>query len=175
MENLTISAVERITSPNPFCLIGTEADDGSVNLAAVSWWSYACNRPPMISVCLSNRSYTSELICRTRKFTLQIVPEEYKEKAFLCGTVSGRECSKPKRFGISLENNVDGYPDYVMGSAAVLNCSLLNQMEASDHTLFLARAEIVKVRPVNGILYALDGYRYLGTAAVQKEQKEGGD
>ncbi|MCI8464405.1 MAG: flavin reductase family protein [Lachnospiraceae bacterium] len=167
MELSTITAVQKLTSPNPFCLIGTEGEHGKTNLAAASWWNYASNRPPMLTVCLSNRGFSGERIRKTGRFVLQLLPGGFEEAAFRCGTISGRNCDKAENFGISLESNVGGYPDYVKGSAVVLNCLLKEQMEASDHTVYLALAESVYMDAAfatntgKGILYAFEGYKRL--------------
>ncbi|MCQ2463042.1 MAG: flavin reductase family protein [Clostridia bacterium] len=55
--------------------------------------------------------YTKEFVDAAEKFTVSILPEEYRSALALCGKESGRDCDKFKKAGLT--------PLFVDGTAAV--------------------------------------------------------
>lgn len=159
--NISLTAVQKITSPNPFALISACKPDCGTNLMAVSWWMYVSNHPPMVAVCLSQRSYTNELIQAAKEFALNIVDSSLQEAAFACGTCSGRTEDKAAKFHIPLKVATAIAGSVVAGSAATLECRLLQSIPAGDHTIFLAEVVHADADPTRRPLFAMDGYRAL--------------
>ncbi len=164
MTQITVSEAQKITSPNPFCLIGSLKEDGTTNLAAISWWSDVSNRMPALSAAISAKGYTNARIKATGVFTLNVVDGTLAEAAFNCGTSSGRDRDQAAENGIALVPAGDGLPMLVRDSAVSFVCRVVNEVEAGDHTLFVAKIEAVYGNEGKKPLFALDGYSRLGTA-----------
>lgn len=49
MNEITLAAASKISSPNPVIIVCTQKPDGSTNLATVSWWTYLSYNPNMIA------------------------------------------------------------------------------------------------------------------------------
>lgn len=163
METISISAAQKITSPNPFCLIGSLTEDGRTNLAAIAWWNYVSNRMPALSVAISQKGYSNERIKATGVFTLNVVDAALAGAAMRCGTSSGRNCDKAAETGIALEPVGEGLPMRVRDSAVSFVCRVVETLEVQDHTLFVARVESIGANADKRPLFALDGYARLGT------------
>jgi len=161
---------QKLTSPNPFALISARMPNGQTNLMAISWWTYTSNHPPSIAICLSKKSYTNELIKNNQEFGLNIVDEELAESAFLCGTCSGRNEDKPAKFDISLVEPLEIETMLVKEHKVAFECRVVEIIEVNDHDLFIAQVVASRGNPEKRHLYALDGYRFLGT--VNKFQPE---
>src|SRR5659263_63755 len=102
MKNITISDAQKLSSPNPFCLVTAIDDNGKTNLTAVSWWTYVSNHPPMLVVCLSTKGYSNELIKRNKQFGVCLIDASIADKAMKCGQSTGRTVDKAHDFGIEL-------------------------------------------------------------------------
>ena len=164
MRQISIAQAQKITSPNPFCLIGSLKEDGSTNLAAIAWWNYLSNRMPALSVAISQKGYTNERIKATGVFTLNIVDESLAQAAFRCGTASGRTVDKAREYGIDLNPLGEGLPAAVQNSAAAFLCRVIQTVEVEDHTLFIARIETIFALRETEPVFAWDGYSKLGCA-----------
>ena len=164
---VSLSDAQKLTSPNPFCLVGSSMINGDTNLMAVSWWTYLSNRPAMVAVSLSCRSYSNECIRETGEFTISVVDKKLAKQAMQCGTSTGRLVSKAKEFGIELCKSNTVNPCYVKESSVALECRVVQKVLAGDHTVFISEVTAVHTRDINKTLYAVDGYRRL--ASVTEE------
>ena len=162
MNSLTIGQAQKLTAPAPFALLSTLKEDGSVNLMAISWWTYLSNHPPMLGVCLSKKGLSGSLIERTGEFGLSIVGEELEQAALRCGACSGRTENKPEAFGISLLPATVIRTPVVENSRVVFECRMEDRIEAGDHVFFLAEIAAVYGDDTRRQLFAWDGYSRLG-------------
>ena len=158
-----ISQIQKCTSPNLFALVSTRKEDGSTNLMALSWWTYAPNHPETIALCISKKSYSGERIRATNEFGLNIVDESLKEAAFLCGTCSGRAENKPEKYGEELIDASTMETKLVKAHKTALECRVVQSLEVADHILYIAEITEAHCIPENRQLFALNGYSALGT------------
>lgn len=157
------SNAQKLTSPNPFALVSTRTPEDKTNLMALSWWTYASNHPPTIAVCISKKGYSNELIKNNHEFCLNIVDVSLRESAFLCGTFSGRSENKPEKLGIELMDPVEIQTRLVKDHKVAFECRLVGTTDTTDHSIFVAEVVACHLNPEKTQLYALDGYRSLGT------------
>ena len=158
-----ISYAQKLTSPNPFALVSTKKPDGSTNLMALSWWTYASNHPATIAIFISKKGYSHDLILENKEFGLNIVDESLKEAAFLCGTCSGRNVNKPEQFKIALIEPVEIRTKLVEAHKVAFECKLVGSAEAADHKIFIGEVMAFHNNPERKHLYAIDGYSRLDT------------
>ena len=158
MKQITISEAEKSTSPNPITLICTETPSGVTNLAAVSWWTYLANNPPMIGFAMSKKSYTGELIRSSGKAVLSIPGEAIADKAFQCGCLSGRDTNKTEKLGIKLTGDAVKFPVH---SKLAFVCTLENSIEAGDHIFYICNVGVIFYNENEKQLYSWSGYSKL--------------
>lgn len=170
IENIEIGKIQKLTSPNPFCLITSRKEDGTTNLMALSWWTYVSNRPPVIAVCLSSRGYSGERIHKTGEFGLCLPDESLKEQAVKCGRCSGRDCDKVLDFDIPMQAAEQISAKIVEKSRVSLECKVIQELEVQDHRMFLAKVVAAHAHPEYTQLYAMEGYGRLETIARQMEE-----
>ncbi len=169
MTDITIGQAQRLTAPCPFALLSTLKEDGSTNLAAVSWWTYLSNHPATLGVCLSKKGLSGSLIERSGEFGLSIVGEALKDAALQCGRCSGRTVDKASAFSIPLESAGLITAKLVSGSRVVFECRLTGSTEVGDHVLYIA--EIAACRGDESVrqLFAYDGYARLDLARISEK------
>ena len=164
MEPITISASQKLTSPNPFALVTAEKPDGTCNVMALSWWTYVSNHPATLAICLSNKGYTSSCIDASGSFGLSVVGPERKEAALKAGSCSGRDLDKAASLGIPLVDLPGARTKLVAGSRVCFACTAVGKYPmGEDHTLFVGRIEQIFGDPSVPALYAQQGYGALDT------------
>lgn len=163
MEEITISKAQELASPNPFALVCAKERSGGTNMAAISWWTFISNSPPTLAFCAKHGRYTGQCAAESGAFALCLPGEAMKEKAFLCGTVSGQKVNKAEEFDIELfPCRKDGLRA-VRQSRLVFVCELSQIVPLGDHDLYIGKIEKVLCDPTQKQLYAFDGYKRLDT------------
>jgi len=158
----SISEVQQVTSPNPFCLVTSCDRTGKTNIMALSWWTYVSNNPPTVSICVGQKAYTCQLIKETQEFGLCLVDESLSTAALACGACSGRDVDKSERYGIELIQADKIAPPIVKAHRAALECAVIQSIPVHDHLMFIAEVQQIHINPNTKHLYAFEGYSRLG-------------
>jgi flavin reductase (DIM6/NTAB) family NADH-FMN oxidoreductase RutF len=153
-----IGTIQKLTSPNPFCLVTARRPNGTANVMALSWWTYVSNHPAIVAIVLSSRGYTHELIEAGGEFALCFPGGELKEAAFRCGTRSGRECDKATEFCISLADAEVLQHQVVANCRAVIECRAMQRIEVGNSLMFFGEVVATTHNSAVSQLYAMDGY-----------------
>lgn len=125
-------------------------NQGKNNVMTAAWVSQVSSNPPLISVAVSKRHYTTELLRASHSFSLSILSENQKEIALRCGTVSGRDVDKLERENI--KKCEFGNP-IIEGAAGYISCVITDSFEVGDHVLFIGEVK-------DGIVLSDSGLRY---------------
>ncbi|MHC4469777.1 MAG: flavin reductase family protein [Planctomycetota bacterium] len=166
---------QTILYPHPVLIVGTYKEDGSANIAAVSWGGICCSRPPCVAVALRAATQTHGNIRRTKAFTVGIPSVDQWREADYSGTVSGRDEDKFAGAGLTAVKSELVDAPWVEEFPMSLECRLKETHEIGLHTQFIGEIldmkadeevlgengfpDIEKVRPV---CYATGNRRYYG-------------
>ena len=110
-----------------------------------SWFSRVSNCPYMVSVSIWKENYTYQKILQSRVYAINILNGSGKALALHFGHRSGRTFDK--FVGISYRRAESGSPIIIEDVNAYIDCSLVDVMDAGDHTIFLGKvlkAEMIK-------------------------------
>jgi len=169
---------QTILYPHPVLIVATYKEDGSPNIAAVSWGGICCSRPPCVAISLRAATQTHGNILARRAFTVGIPSVDQWREADYSGTVSGRDTEKFADTGLTAIRSdlvdaplVDEFP-------MSLECRVKEIHEIGLHTQFVGEIldlkadpevlgengfpDIEKVRP---ICYATGNRRYYAIGA----------
>jgi len=171
MERITIGLAEKLTSPCPFALLTVRTPSGETNVMAVSWWTYTSSNPPMVAVSLSNKGFSGKCIDNSGAFGLNFVGESLRTEAFLAGTCSGQFGGKAMKLNIPLITIEQAHQEMIPGSRLWLCCSLKNQINAGDHTLFLGEVESAWGDSYVDALFAFEGYKRLDLVETRSNKE----
>ncbi len=112
---------------NPFTMIGkdwlliTAEKDNKTNMMTASWGGLGVMWGKNVaSVYIRPSRYTKEFIDQGEKFSICVLPENFREAYNLCGSKSGRQIDKVKESGLKVEKS-DDCP-YFSESKLVLIC-----------------------------------------------------
>jgi flavin reductase (DIM6/NTAB) family NADH-FMN oxidoreductase RutF len=131
-----------------------------------SWVTQVSGEPPLVVASVDRHHFSHGLVRETRRFGLNVV---------------GRGGRKLEDFFYSsaakAEQNLGGFATFdapsgvpLLGDALVaFDCAVENEVEAGDHTLFIARVEWARCGARDVPLTSLDlEYVYLGTGRIVK-------
>lgn len=119
---------------NGVYLIGANGKE-KLNLMTAAWLTQVSSSPLMLLVSIGNSHYTRELITASRTFSVSVLTPAQLDIARKCGSISGRNADKLS----DLEINRTSFGDpIVSGAAAHLTCKVVRDVNAGDHTIFIA-------------------------------------
>jgi flavin reductase (DIM6/NTAB) family NADH-FMN oxidoreductase RutF len=158
MEKISVVQAVMSTLPHPVALLTSVDAEGKANVMTISWYTFASLKPPTAVFCVSNKSYTNSLISKSGSFSLSLPTSKLSEKTLLAGKSHGFDMDKINDIGFEVEDHNGFIAPIIKGSAVAFSLKLLDKMDASDHTVFLA--EIVAAVKDNDKkhIYAFDGY-----------------
>ncbi|MCI5698834.1 MAG: flavin reductase family protein [Lachnospiraceae bacterium] len=153
-----IGKVQKLTSPNPFCLITSKKGDRTTNIMALSWWTYVSNRPATVAICLSAKGLSNHLIRENKEFGLCLPDESIADQAMQCGRCSGRDCDKAAELGIALCDAAAIGAKLVTKSQVAMECKVIQEIPAQDHIMFMAEVVETHIKPEYRHLSSVEGY-----------------
>lgn len=127
-----------------------------LNGLTVAWLSRASFSPPLVSVSVGKTRFTCELILRSRILAVNILAEGQEDLARHFGFNSGRQVDKFA--GLKFRHALTGSP-ILEGVAAYLDCRVVGEMDAGDHTIFLGEAVEAGVKEgIKPLIYHRESY-----------------
>ena len=136
-------------------IVTSQGADGEHRGITVSAFSSLSLNPPLILVCIDNRSSLIEHLKEGHTFAVNILGEDQEFH-------SRRFASKePNRFeGIGFKEGTNGAP--VLDNAiAVLECKVVNNYAGGDHTIVVGVVEATAIDDHKPLLYCRGGYAQL--------------
>ncbi len=132
LKNTVGKALGRIPSG---LFILTARDGGQTLGMLVSWVQQAAFDPPAVSVAIGRDRPARELILRTRRFALSVLPEGSTDLMRRFARTTDRDPFD----GLPVEPAPSGLP-IIAGALAWLDCELMSSLDfGADHELFLGR------------------------------------
>ena len=130
----------------PVCLVGAQKD-GKHNVMTAAWVTQVSADPLLIAISVAPGRYTHDLIAQTGEFVLSILSSQQNEIASFCGSRSGREVDKIKALNLQTIPSEAVKVPRIAGCLANLECKVVAQYPAGDHTLFLGEVVAADVAP----------------------------
>ncbi|REJ75944.1 MAG: flavin reductase [Acidobacteria bacterium] len=111
--------------------------------------------PPLILVCIENAARCRDAFSKAGKIAINVLSEQQID-------ISARFATqlKNKFEGIEYGLNGNGTP-LLSGTVATLECSICEEVEGGDHTIFVAEVERTTVNGGSPLLYFKGGYNRL--------------
>ena len=120
--------------PYGLYVLTSESREGRVAAATVNWVTQASFEPPLLAVGVKADSTAHEVIKQSRAFALNVLVKGQQDLAFAFfktlerdGNSIGEQTFSPGKSGSPI----------FAGSAAFLECSLVDTLERGDHSVFL--------------------------------------
>lgn len=164
MEKINLVKASQLTSPNPVTVVCTQKQDGSTNLATVSWWTYLSFNPNMIAYAMAKPSYSGEMVRQNKQVILTVPGAEIAQAVLGCGSTTGRNTDKASKFNIQLTSVEGSSIQIPVHSRVAILCHLKEYHEVGDHYLYICDVQQVYANEAEEALFAWNGYSQLRPA-----------
>jgi len=135
-------------------VVTTVDPEGRPQGLTVSSFCSVSLEPPLVLVCVDNRSETHAGFQASRLFGVSVLAEDQLE-------VSQRFArGGPEKNAFAFATGARGTP-LVPGALAHLECSLHSAHEGGDHAIYVGKVLGLRVRPGRPLLYHASGYARL--------------
>ena len=164
MKEINIGQATAITSPDPLMLVCTKKEDGSLNMAPVSFFMYASFNPPMLAFAMRPTANSSVNVMRTGKAVLAAPGISIKDAVMAYGSANGGDKNKLEEHPIALQamdGNDISFPEDCRIAFAV---TLEQTVTAGDHNLYLCKIDKMLADDSKEALFAWDGYAKVAPA-----------
>jgi flavin reductase (DIM6/NTAB) family NADH-FMN oxidoreductase RutF len=105
--------------------------------------------PKYVALAIAEERLTFENIKKTREFTLNICSKEMKEKAIICGSISGRDKDKFELTKLEKEKSKIVKPSLIKEAPISFECKMEFMEKFGDHWLIVGRVVEEHVRKEN--------------------------
>jgi flavin reductase (DIM6/NTAB) family NADH-FMN oxidoreductase RutF len=135
-----------LVAPRPIALITSMDENGRLNAAPFSAYSYLCTDPPIVGVGVTNRPEdpfvpkdTARNIRRTGEFVINVVTEDIAEKMNICATEFPAEFSELEMAGFTTAPSEAVKVPRIAEAHAALECKEYATLEIGRSRIILGR------------------------------------
>ena len=134
-----LSLAHRLLHPRHVVLVSCVDKAGKANIVTLAWSMPTSHNPPMLTVSISPKRYSHQLIQETREFVVNIPTMDIVKETLLCGRTTGRKYDKFKEARLTPIPAKMVQPPIIKECVAHLECKLHQQITTGDHTIFVGR------------------------------------
>jgi flavin reductase (DIM6/NTAB) family NADH-FMN oxidoreductase RutF len=135
--------------PRVVALIVSTDENEKENVMTASFLMPVSFNPKYVALAIAEERLTFENIKKTREFTLNICSKEMKEKAIICGSISGRDKDKFELTKLEKEKSKIVKPSLIKESPISFECKMEFMEKFGDHWLIVGRVVEEHVRKEN--------------------------
>ena len=145
MKTVTEKEAYPLTKPMIYTLVSTLDKNGQPNVMGVSWLTKVSSDPPLWVIAIDPRRYSHEGIETHKEFVINFPSIIHAKEAMQCGKVSGRVKNKFEMENLNTIPSIVIKTPSIMGSLVCIECKVINQVLAGDHTLFIGEAVAAQI------------------------------
>lgn len=164
MKEINIGQATAITSPDPLMLVCTKKEDGTLNMAPVSFFMYTSFNPPMLAFAMGKAANSGENIRRTKKAVIAAPGVSLKDAVMAYGSANGGKTDKLKQTPIALQSIEGSDIQIPEDSRIAFVVSLAQTVESGDHYLYLCNIDKMFSDVEKEALFAWEGYAKVAPA-----------
>lgn len=169
MKEIKFGKAAALTSPDPLVLVCTKKEDGTLNMAPVSFFMYASFVPPMLAFAMSKPSNSGENIRRDKKAVIAVPGTSIADAVMKYGMANGGKKDKLAETPIALQS-VEGSDIQIPEDCKVAFVISLDQtIEVGDHYMYVCAVDKVYGDDTKEALFAWKGYTKIAPAQEKTE------
>ncbi len=135
--------------PCPTVLVTSKYGDIK-NVLTISWAGIASSHPEYITIAINTKRYSHSIICKSKRFCINIPNKDLINEVDYCGSVSGRDVDKYKKCNFEFETYKS---DFIIINRCVFHliCEVVSIHELGSHDLLIAKVTN-KLQSINSTL-----------------------
>jgi flavin reductase (DIM6/NTAB) family NADH-FMN oxidoreductase RutF len=130
------TGLDFILLPRPVVLVTCLDAEGKPNIITLAWATPVSHKPLVVAIAVSPKRYSHDLIANSGEFVVNCPDITMGEMSNWCGRKSGRRYDKFEKTGWTVEPSVYIKTPRIAQCYAALECKVINQVVAGDHTTF---------------------------------------
>jgi flavin reductase (DIM6/NTAB) family NADH-FMN oxidoreductase RutF len=132
--------------PSPAALITSVDAKGRPNIVTLGeCFNVSIRSPVIVGIAIRTATHSHGLIRERGEFTVNLPTVALLERVDGIGMVSGRDCDKFERFGLTALPAQRVAPPLIAECPVNLECKVLDEQEVGDHNLFLGEVLVQHV------------------------------
>lgn len=135
--------------PTGVSVVTSIEPDGNVHGMAANGINSVSLDPPLVLICVGNNRNSYPLIKQTRRFAINILSD--RQQPVAQHYASPAEARSPD-FAVSF-TFTDSGAAFIDGSLASMDCRVVNEQVAGDHTIFVAEVERIEMADGDPLVY----------------------
>lgn len=153
--------ISELLFPRLVVLITTINKQNKPNVMTVSFIMPVSFEPKILAFSISPHRYSYENLREVEEFGVNVLEENQKEVAMICGTKSGRVFDKFKLANLTKEKSKLIKPPLVKECPISLECKVEEMVKAGDHFIVVGKIvnEVIRKKDFNPLLH-LTGEKY---------------
>ncbi|MDD3807294.1 MAG: flavin reductase family protein [Candidatus Marinimicrobia bacterium] len=137
MERITCEEAYNRFKPEPCVLVLSVDKNGKPSGMTAGWVMKTSIDPPLLAVSLQKKGYTHHLIRESKAFVIAVPNKALEDVVLFFGTTHGNEIDKFSYPGLeTVPGSVVPIP-LIKNATLNFECTLLKEIEAGDHFLYL--------------------------------------
>jgi len=137
MRQVEVEEALKFRHPEIVVLIVTKSKEGKTDITPLGWAMLGSSKPPTWAIGVAKKHYSHKAILETKEFTVCLPSFKQKDDVLYCGTHSGWQVDKLKETNFKTLPAKKVQTPLLDEALACFECQLINQMDTSDHTIFL--------------------------------------
>ena len=118
------------------------------SIITLAWQTPVSKSPPLAAISVGPSRYSHDLIAKSGQFVINVPPFSLLKETIYCGTVSGRDGDKFAGAGLTQEPAQTVSAPLIAECIGHLECRVVKEISAGDHTLFLGEIVAASAEPV---------------------------
>lgn len=137
MKKVEIEEAMQFRHPEIVVNIVTKSKEGKIDITPIGWAMLGSSKPRTWAIGVAKKHYSHKAIIDTREFVVCIPSSDQKKDTLYCGANTAWEIDKLEKTDFKMIKSDKISIPIINESLACYECKLINQMETSDHTIFL--------------------------------------
>jgi len=126
-----------ITTRAKVDILGKETEKD--NIVAIDWHMPVSFKPKLYAISIGKTRLSYHMLRSSECFVVNFMPYSLKDKVLFCGRNSGKILDKFKETGFAKTEAQTIDCPIIKQSLAYLECSILSELDAGDHTIFIGK------------------------------------
>ncbi len=147
MEKLKISpdSSRHLLHPKLTVLVTSISEDENPNIITIAWAMPVSIEPSLLAVSIGKDRHSHDIISDSGEFGVNIPEKNLLEEVKTIGSKSGSTFDKFSKTGLTKGEAEKIHAPLIEECVASIECEVVDQCEAGDHTLFIGRIVSGKV------------------------------
>lgn len=128
-----------LLNPRPAVLVTCCDSEGKPNVLTLIWLTPLSHDPPLVGISVGLTRFSRAMVKATGEFVINVVGQDFVAAVRTCGNNSGYDCDKISLAHLQLAPARLVGPPVILGALAWLECRVVDEVSAGDHTLFIGR------------------------------------